>query len=251
MSDDNTPAIGAALRIETSREALASRRLDGETYSASDTDTMLERIQAWAFLGHPDEGRWSRWGRDGDTTYVRADLYDALLARAEAAEARADSIEEVVKVQAYDRLVAEVAKAREEGRREGLREAMGVIAPLVNCHLEARYRDGRPKMRFTHTEVSHEIRAILRHLVEALDALSPTPEEPCSDDRAPELRFIYTNWRGETAERAVEPSLVWFGTSAWHPERQWFLRAFDIAKGAYRDFALRDCRFAPTPEDPR
>ena len=62
------------------------------------------------------------------------------------------------------------------------------------------------------------------------------------------LTFTYTNWRGETAERRVDPAVrLWFGSSEWHPEEQWFLQAFDMDKREERDFALRDCRFGPAP----
>lgn len=53
-------------------------------------------------------------------------------------------------------------------------------------------------------------------------------------------RIIYTNYRGETAERTITPKRVWYGISDWHPEPQWFLTAFDHDKNADRDFALID-----------
>jgi hypothetical protein len=56
----------------------------------------------------------------------------------------------------------------------------------------------------------------------------------------PPLRVAYTNYRGETAVRAILPKSVWFGSTEWHPEPQWFLTAYDVDKGADRDFALKD-----------
>lgn len=53
-------------------------------------------------------------------------------------------------------------------------------------------------------------------------------------------RIIYTNYRGETAERSITPKRVWYGITDWHPEPQWFLTAFDHDKNADRDFALTD-----------
>lgn len=53
-------------------------------------------------------------------------------------------------------------------------------------------------------------------------------------------RIIYTNYRGETAERTITPKRVWYGISDWHPVPQWFLTAFDHDKNADRDFALID-----------
>ena len=53
----------------------------------------------------------------------------------------------------------------------------------------------------------------------------------------------YVNYRGERSLRAVWPISLWHGSTKWHPEKQWFFRAFDMDKGEQRDFALRDCSF--------
>jgi predicted DNA-binding transcriptional regulator YafY len=54
------------------------------------------------------------------------------------------------------------------------------------------------------------------------------------------VKIVYTNWRGETAERTIEPIQIWFGGTEWHKEEQWLLKATDVEKGAERDFALKD-----------
>jgi predicted DNA-binding transcriptional regulator YafY len=54
-----------------------------------------------------------------------------------------------------------------------------------------------------------------------------------------QVRIIYTNWRGETAERTIEPIEIWYGSTEWHPEEQWLLKAIDVAKKAERDFAVK------------
>ncbi len=54
------------------------------------------------------------------------------------------------------------------------------------------------------------------------------------------VHILYTNWKGETAERHVVPIELWFGSTEWHKEEQWLLRAKDLDKGAIRDFALKD-----------
>lgn len=62
------------------------------------------------------------------------------------------------------------------------------------------------------------------------------------------LRIIYTNYRGETAERIISPQRAWFGATEWHPEPQWLLTAFDHEKQANRDFAFKDFGYpAPSP----
>ena len=57
-----------------------------------------------------------------------------------------------------------------------------------------------------------------------------------------ECRFIYTNWRGETAPRRVGAMSVWFGSTEWHPEPQWLMHGIDLDKMETRDFALKDMR---------
>lgn len=59
------------------------------------------------------------------------------------------------------------------------------------------------------------------------------------------LSFKYTNHRGETAIRIVTPNSVvfYFGSTEWHREPQWLMRAWDEEKNAMRDFAARDVSF--------
>lgn len=52
------------------------------------------------------------------------------------------------------------------------------------------------------------------------------------------VEFNYRNHRNEIATRHVRPIRIWFGSTAWHRESQWFLEAFDLDKQATRDFAM-------------
>lgn len=65
-----------------------------------------------------------------------------------------------------------------------------------------------------------------------------------------EVRILYTNWKGERAWRRIIPLAIWKGDTQWHPEVQVLLKAFDIDKGAERDFACRDieCWYNPNKE---
>lgn len=54
------------------------------------------------------------------------------------------------------------------------------------------------------------------------------------------VSITYTNWRGETTKRIIQPERIYFGKTQWHPEEQWLLRAFDQDKQAKRDFAMKD-----------
>jgi hypothetical protein len=59
----------------------------------------------------------------------------------------------------------------------------------------------------------------------------------------PPIKFQYTNYRGETAMRAVLLIRIEFGSTEWHPEPQWLLHGVDVDKAMSRTFALRDCNF--------
>ena len=50
----------------------------------------------------------------------------------------------------------------------------------------------------------------------------------------------YINWKGERSLRAILPESLSFGSNEWHPKPQWLLRAFDVEKAAWRDFAVSD-----------
>ncbi len=52
------------------------------------------------------------------------------------------------------------------------------------------------------------------------------------------VTFTYTNHRYETAQRRVRPIRIWFSSTAWHPDAQWLLEAFDLDKQATREFAV-------------
>lgn len=54
------------------------------------------------------------------------------------------------------------------------------------------------------------------------------------------LKFYYTNWKGESSYRTVQDPELWYGESQYHKGKQWFLKAFDVEKQDFRDFALKD-----------
>lgn len=54
------------------------------------------------------------------------------------------------------------------------------------------------------------------------------------------VKILYINWKGEVAWRTVLPKKIWFGSTEWHREEQWLLKALDMERGAERDFALKD-----------
>lgn len=52
--------------------------------------------------------------------------------------------------------------------------------------------------------------------------------------------FKYKNYKGEICIRKVRPIEIWFGSTIYHPENQWLLKAFDVDKNDYRNFAIKD-----------
>lgn len=77
-----------------------------------------------------------------------------------------------------------------------------------------------------------------------LEPLYTAPPAPAGEPTT----ITYTNYRGETAQRTIIPKSIWFGSTEWHPEPQWLLRATDVEKNAERDFALKDFGTAPAGE---
>lgn len=57
------------------------------------------------------------------------------------------------------------------------------------------------------------------------------------------IEGTYTNWREETGRRSVVPLQLHFGSTAWHQDSQWLLKARDTQSGKTRDFALKDFDF--------
>ncbi len=57
---------------------------------------------------------------------------------------------------------------------------------------------------------------------------------------APPLSFDYLNWEGKRAVRYVQPIRIWYGSTKWHPKKQWLLKALDVDKNEERDFAIKD-----------
>ena len=59
---------------------------------------------------------------------------------------------------------------------------------------------------------------------------------PFSTDRT--FSAYYRNHKGEVSWRTITPIEVWYGTTEWHNQLQWFLKAQDHSRQAIRDFAL-------------
>lgn len=55
-----------------------------------------------------------------------------------------------------------------------------------------------------------------------------------------QVKILYTNYRGEKGYRIIIPQSIYFGSTEWHPEKQWLLRAIDVQKQNSRDFAVKD-----------
>lgn len=60
-----------------------------------------------------------------------------------------------------------------------------------------------------------------------------------NDETEKTIKIKYTNYRGETRDRVINPDHIWFGSTEWHPEDQWLMSCWDVEKGAARTLALR------------
>jgi len=58
-----------------------------------------------------------------------------------------------------------------------------------------------------------------------------------------EIKIVYTNQKGETSIRRLVPETFFFGSSEWHPEKQWLMEAIDADKKEKRTFALKEIRY--------
>lgn len=56
----------------------------------------------------------------------------------------------------------------------------------------------------------------------------------------PPVTIDYTNHRGERALRSIRPIRLRWGSTAYHPQAQWLLEAWDEDKRVERTFALAD-----------
>lgn len=63
------------------------------------------------------------------------------------------------------------------------------------------------------------------------------------------IHFAYTNHRGERANRTIIPTGLEWGSTPYHPEPQWLLRAFDADRGADRTYPLQEMLAPPEPDD--
>jgi hypothetical protein len=78
-------------------------------------------------------------------------------------------------------------------------------------------------------------------------ALPPATDYRVSYAMPRECYILYKNWRGEVGWRRVMPHEILFGSTPWHREPQWLLRATDLEKGAERHFALSDVQLWGRP----
>jgi predicted DNA-binding transcriptional regulator YafY len=62
------------------------------------------------------------------------------------------------------------------------------------------------------------------------------------------VEIIYVNYRGERAIRHILPENMYWGSSEYHPEPQYLLKAYDLDRQAYRDFAMKDISSWKNPQ---
>jgi hypothetical protein len=56
------------------------------------------------------------------------------------------------------------------------------------------------------------------------------------------VRILYTNHRGETAWRTIQPKALRYAATEHYPTPQWILDAYDVEKQADRSFACANAK---------
>lgn len=54
------------------------------------------------------------------------------------------------------------------------------------------------------------------------------------------VRLRYRNWKGVVKTYEVHPCGLWYGSTEYHPRRQWLLAAIDLDGGVLKNFAVQD-----------
>lgn len=133
-----------------------------------------------------------------------------------------------------------------EPTRAELTQALGAINPLLTAA-----RDHQAAQKRLNTLAQQGVTLSFDHpdvkaLAVAGGRLNSVVEDfnrsRSADEISPPATMEYRNHQGEVRKRRIVPTLVWHGTTEWHPEAQWLLRAYDLDKNAQRDFAMREIR---------
>lgn len=54
------------------------------------------------------------------------------------------------------------------------------------------------------------------------------------------ITVSYKNWRGVTSTRNIIPNYIYYGSTEYHPEDQYLLKAYDLDRRENRLFAFKD-----------
>jgi predicted DNA-binding transcriptional regulator YafY len=70
------------------------------------------------------------------------------------------------------------------------------------------------------------------------------PSEPGDEslDRVERVSIFYVNYKGERDTRLINPISLYFGSTDYHPEKQWILHAWDYDRRDFREFAMKDIK---------
>lgn len=208
------PAAAAVVGNGLTEEVIRLRRLDAE----------YGRVEAAIIMADPEF--------DGDSDH--ANCGDRLIASVERLRLRAEAAE-----RALQEGEALLAYALQDDTHNRLTPRVVDIAytAFMSGAAGKNEEDGGPCDWFNDTKP--KVDAAIGQLRDGLREAGLGLTRRVSGQVSPE-QVVYRNWKGEVAERVITPLTVWHGSTEWHPEPQWFLRARDEKKGAVRDFALRD-----------
>lgn len=116
-----------------------------------------------------------------------------------------------------------------------------------------RSRDAMDASTFSGRNRTHELLQEREGLICKVCQLTDGRHLPgCANDTAPRkqyepmtlvhpgahISFEYFNHRDDTATRTVVFKSLEYGSNEWYPEPQWFMRCYDLDRGAERSFAI-------------
>lgn len=73
-----------------------------------------------------------------------------------------------------------------------------------------------------------------------MNDINNDPTAPIATWSAYSVMIDYTNHRGERGVREIVPYSIVYGANEYHPDQQWLLLGWDVAKRAERTFTVKD-----------
>lgn len=94
----------------------------------------------------------------------------------------------------------------------------------------------------SHTYIDNIFKGQRRPSLKRKAVLAENTLSIISSQQSQVVTFSYTNYKGILSNRSVQPIEIRFGSTEWHQDAQWLLKAFDLDKNDIREFAVKDIK---------